>query len=589
MASDFSRFRPYIRYLKPVRWQFAGGILCGLLNGAASGFGLPYMVKNVLPAVFSTDAADVSIWTLVLMATWLPVMFTIRGVADFLNAYLIQFCGTRILEQLRLEFFRKIQSLPLSFFHGQRSGDLISRGMADTSQLQDTLKNLSNDVIKQPATLLFTTGFVIWLSFQQQGVAMVLVSLAIVPLCVLPIRYAGKKIVRRARQLQSELGSVTNSLSENLSAAREVRAFGLEKRETEQFARKTRQLITFQMKVAKYQKAIGPSVEILSAFGISVTLIYAFHLKVPFGPFTALLFALYASYEPVKKLGSVSGDIKRGLAALNRIEEVLHEPVTIADPAQPVAVGRLRGDIAFENVTFAYKTEPVLCDINISLPAGTVCALVGRSGAGKSTFANLVPRFFDPGAGRVTIDGIDIRDMRLADLRGNIALVSQEAFLFNDTIYQNLLLSRPGATRAEVEQAARDAYAHEFILTLPHGYDTIVGERGASLSGGQRQRVALARAFLRNAPILILDEATSALDSESEAMIQKSLTKLVQGKTVLMIAHRFSTIRDATMILLFNEGRIVARGPHAELYASSLLYRGLYDQQSTGAMPPVAA
>ncbi|WP_043584478.1 ABC transporter ATP-binding protein [Geminisphaera colitermitum] len=586
MASDLSRFRPYLRYLKPVAWQFVVGILCGSINGIAGGFALPYMIKHVLPQIFGEGAAEATFWQLAMIAVWLPTVLTIRGLSEYFNAYLIQFCGTRILEQVRLEFFAKLQRLPLSFFQGQRSGDLISRGMSDTNQLQVTLSNVASDSIKEPVTLISTIGFVTYLGFQQQGVIMVLVCLAVVPLTVLPIRYAGRKIVRRASQLQKELGSVTNVLSENLSAAREVRAFGLEERETKNFAQKARQLITFQMKVVKYDKAIGPAVEIISGFGISLTLIYAYKVHVPWETFVALIAALYASYSPIKKLGGMSNAIKRGLASLDRIEEVLHEPDTITDPvppATPAKVGRLRGDIAFEGVNFAYKTggELVLNNINARLPAGTVCALVGPSGAGKSTFANLVPRFFDTNSGRVTIDGIDIRDMRLADLRRNIALVSQEALLFNDTIYNNLLLSRPDATRAEVEQAARNAYAHDFILTLPQGYETIVGERGASLSGGQRQRIALARAFLRNAPILILDEATSALDSESEAAIQKSLTQLVQGKTVLMIAHRFSTIRDATMILLFDQGRIIDRGPHAQLYTTSPLYRALYDRQST--------
>jgi subfamily B ATP-binding cassette protein MsbA len=256
--------------------------------------------------------------------------------------------------------------------------------------------------------------------------------------------------------------------------------------------------------------------------------------------------------------------------------------VTIGDPANPVDVGRLRGEVAFEGVSFSYQAGvPVLCDVSVALPAGTVCALVGPSGAGKSTFANLVPRFYEVASGRVTIDGIDVRAMRLADLRRHIALVSQEAVLFNDSVLANLLLGRAGASRAEVEQAARDAFAHDFITALPQGYDTVVGERGASLSGGQRQRLALARAFLRNAPILILDEATSALDSESEAAIQAALKKLMVGKTVLIIAHRFSTIRDATLILVFDQGRLVAQGAHAELYAGNALYKSLYDRQAS--------
>ena len=261
---------------------------------------------------------------------------------------------------------------------------------------------------------------------------------------------------------------------------------------------------------------------------------------------------------------------------------MLEASVAIADPVAPVSINRLHGDLVFHDVSFAYAPgEPALRDVSVHLPAGTVCALVGPSGAGKSTFANLVPRFYEVDTGRVTVDGHDLRDLRLADLRRQIALVSQDPVLFVDTIRANLLLGRPEATEAEVEAAARAAFAHDFIMALPHGYQTVVGERGASLSGGQRQRLALARAFLRDAPILILDEATSALDSDSEAAVQSALQQLMRGKTVLIIAHRFSTIRDASMILVFDQGRIVARGPHAELHATNPLYRALHDRQQT--------
>jgi subfamily B ATP-binding cassette protein MsbA len=286
----------------------------------------------------------------------------------------------------------------------------------------------------------------------------------------------------------------------------------------------------------------------------------------------------------MKKLGNLHSQTTRGAASLTRIEEILNSPIITIDPPSPVPVKRLRGEITLDRVNFAYKEgEPVLREISARIPAGTVCALVGPSGAGKTTFANLVPRFYEPIAGCVSIDGIDVRQMRVSDLRKNIAIVSQDTVLFNDTIYNNLLLGRPNATRDEVVTAAIDAHADDFISAFPEGYDTVVGERGALLSGGQKQRLALARAFLRNAPILILDEATSALDSQSEQMIQEALKKLVIGKTVLIIAHRFSTIRDASMILVFDRGEIVASGSHAELYALNPLYRTLYEGQSATA------
>jgi subfamily B ATP-binding cassette protein MsbA len=546
----------------------------------ASAASLPILIKYVFPLIFDHAHGGMPFYQVVLWAAAIPVAFLVRALSGYLNSYYIQHSGIRILEAIRTDYFRKLQVLSLSFVQGKSSGDLIARGMSDTSQLQTTLTTVASDGIKQPVTLLAALGTLILFAFTTKGVGLVLISLAIVPVSVLPVRYVGKKIVKRAHQLQSHLGSVTGHFSENLAAAREVRAFGLEEREIKRFADASRELVTAQTKIAKYAQAITPAIEFIAAAGISVTLVFAYLNGIDQATFVAICTALYMSYEPIKKIGALNNELKRGRAALDRLEFVLNAPVAITDPKTPVNIGRMRGDIAFEEVEFSYHAnEPVLRRISARIPAGTVCALVGPSGAGKTTFANLVPRFYEPDAGRVTIDGLDLRSLRLTDLRRNIAVVSQDPVLFNDTIYHNLLLGRADASREEVEQAARDAFAHDFICKFPQGYDTPVGERGALVSGGQKQRLAIARAFLRNAPILILDEATSALDSESEVAIQTALAKLVIGKTVLIIAHRFSTIRAASLILLFADGRIAATGDHAQLYAGNSLYKSLYDGQ----------
>jgi len=617
------RFFPYLKYLRKVRGTLIAGVLCGILYGAAGGLGMPLMIKYVIPRVLLPDPVSVhssvhktarfldldaffdrllppapsqpeatvvtpppaahpkvSAWQIWTIAMWLPFVFIIRGVAGYLNTYLIQYSGVRILEGIRTDYFRKLQSLPLAFFHRISTGELISRGLNDTNQLQNTLTVISNDLIKQPATLVSTIAAMAILAYQEQGLALVMVCLLTVPIAVFPIRYVGKKLVTRAIQLQAQSGTITDRFAENLAGVREVRAFGLEQHEIDRFAQLSRSLVRANMKVVKYAQMLTPSIEILSAIGISITFVYAYRYNVHSGSFLGILTALFMSYEPLKKLGAVNNELKRGSASLQRLETVLKEPETIADPPNPTVIGRLRGDIAFEAVSFAYNpNEPVLSDISTLIPAGTTCALVGPSGAGKTTFANLVPRFYEPAEGRVTIDGIDLRSLRLADLRRNIAVVSQDPVLFNDTIYNNLVLGREGATRDEVIVAAQNAFAHDFISKFPQGYETRVGERGAMVSGGQKQRLAIARAFLRNAPILILDEATSALDSESEQAIQAALAKLVVGKTVLIIAHRFSTIRAASMILVFDRGRIIATGDHAKLYAGNTLYRSLYDGQ----------
>jgi subfamily B ATP-binding cassette protein MsbA len=635
------RFFPYFKYLRKVRGALIAGVLCGILYGAVGGLGMPLMIKYVIPRVLVADPAptpglvttghtgwldidgffdrmfgitkptttpasdstlapapppaptttrpqltSLQLWSI---ALWLPLIFTIRGVAGYLNTYLIQYAGVRILENIRLDYFRKLQNLPLAFFHRMSTGELISRGLGDTNQLQTTLTIIANDLIKQPATLVSTLAAVMILAYHEHGLVLVMVCLLTVPLAVFPIRYVGKKMVSRAINLQAQAGTITDRFTENLAAVKEVRAFGLEHYETERFAKIGALIVRAQMKVVKYAQALAPSIEILSAIGISITFVFAYRHNVHSGSFLGILAALFLSYDPIKRLGGINNELKRGSASLSRLEEILNEPVAIADPPNPVPVTRLQGDIAFTDVAFAYKAgTPVLSDISVHIPAGTVCALVGPSGAGKTTFANLVPRFYDVTAGQIIIDQIDVRAMRMADLRRNIAIVSQDPVLFNDTIYSNLLIGRAEATHEEVMAAARDASAHDFITNLlPQGYDTIVGERGSKLSGGQKQRIAIARAFLRNAPILILDEATSALDSESEAAIQKALKKLMANKTVLIIAHRFSTIRDASMILVFNQGRIVGRGNHPELYHSSTLYKLLYDGQATQPSLPV--
>ncbi len=573
------RFRPYFRYLVATRGTLSAAIFYGLLFGATSGLGLPTLVKYVFPPIFDQSTPRLPLATVMLIAACVPLVFLLRAVSGYLNSYYVQLTGVRVLEAVRLDYFRQLQFLPLSFLQRKASGDLISRGLADTAQLQFTLSLMANDGVKQPMALLGALSFLVWQALSTDGALLVLVCLAVVPLTVLPVHYVGKKIIRRAQQMQSQLGDVSTHFVENLSAAREVRAFGLEERELARFGRATSGLVTAQMKIVKYAQALTPAIEILSAIGIAATLIFASTHHVKWETFIAIITALYLCYEPIKKIGYLNTEMNRGAASLERLEHVLHEPLTITDPVAPVTVTQLRGQLTFQQVNFSYGETPALRDINVTITAGTVCALVGPSGAGKSTFANLVPRFFEVAAGSVSIDGLDVRSLRLADLRRNIALVSQEPVLFNDTIYNNLALGTPKATRAAIIAAAENAHAHEFITQLPLGYDTPVGERGALLSSGQKQRIAIARAFLRQAPILILDEATSSLDSDSEAAVQDALRQLVIGKTVLIIAHRFSTIRDASMILVFDQGRIVAQGDHASLYAANALYKSLYDRQ----------
>ncbi len=581
----FARFRPYYHYLRPVRLRFITGICLGVLAGGASSAGISWMIREVFQPFFEAGGGQ-RLETAALLAklALVPLVFGVRCVSQFLNSYLVAYCGTIVLEGLRKDLFAKFQRLPLGYFQKSKSGELLSRAVSDAQQAQLTLTSSASDIVVLPATFLGGIGYVVYIAIQEPGAGMFLLGLSAVPVAVLPIKVIGKNLYRRAQQAFAANGEVAEILRENLSAAREVRAFSLEEREKRRFAESVRRFFAQQMKVNKYAFTLSPLIEFLTGLGIAFALFMAYRANSPWSSVISMLPALYFCADAMRRMGKLQTELTRGTAALDRLEHVLHEPEPIADPAQPRSLGTARGEIEFRHVSFSYggtaPDDTVLRDVSVTIAPDTVVALVGRSGAGKTTFANLVPRFYEATSGQVLVDGIDVRDLRQTELRAAIAVVSQDSFLFNDTIYNNLLLGRPGATRAEVEQAARDAFAHDFILSaLPQGYDTVVGERGASLSGGQRQRIALARAFLRNAPILILDEATSALDSESEALIQKSLQKLMVGRTVLMIAHRFSTLRDAHLVLVFDRGQIVARGPHAEVYRTSPLYRGLYDQQ----------
>jgi subfamily B ATP-binding cassette protein MsbA len=579
-----ARFRPYYHYLRPVRVRFISGICLGVLAGGASSAGISWMIKKVFQPFFEAAGGPrLETRELLALLALIPLVFGVRCVAQFLNSYLVAYCGTVVLEGLRKDLFGKFQRLPLGYFQKSKSGELLARAVSDAQQAQLTLTSSASDIVVLPATFLGGIGYIVYIAIKEPGTGMFLLGLTAIPVAVLPIKIIGKNLYRRAKQAFEANGEISEILRENLSAAREVRAFALEEREQARFTASVRRFFAQQMKVNKYAFSLSPLIEFLTGIGIAIALFMAYRAGSPWSSVISMLPALYFCADAMRRMGKMQTELTRGVAALDRLEQVLHEPEPIADPAQPRELGRAHGEIEFRDVSFTYgggsAEETVLREVSAKIPVGAVVALVGPSGAGKSTFANLVPRFYEATAGAVLVDGIDVRHLRQADLRANIAIVSQDSFLFNDTIFNNLLLGRPDATRAEVEQAARDASAHDFIAALPQGYDTIVGERGASVSGGQRQRIALARAFLRNAPILILDEATSALDSESEAAIQRALQKLVVGKTVLMIAHRFSTLRDANLVLVFDRGRIVARGPHAEIYRTNPLYRSLYEQQ----------
>ena len=603
------KFLPYYPMLKPVLGTFFIALLCGAISGIASGFGLPLMLKKVLPVLFgggepqdlvlldfdSSQAnfggvsaewlPDLHIvvpadYLLIFALVLMPLVFVIRGAAMFGNTYLLNLCGIRVLETIRMKLFTHLQHLHLGFFGKNKSGDLLSRTTGDTMLVKTVLVEVTNDLVIQPFTLIGAVGFIVWSAFQSTATQQFLLSLCVVPITVLPVQMIGKRLVKRSKKMLVSAGELSSVLAESLQAPREIRAYNLEDRECSRFRKCVRDFFTLQMKCVKYDKMLTPLIEIIAAASISFAVYQAAAANLDQDTVIALVGALYFAYDPIKKLGKINNRVKEGTAGLARLEEIWQAPIEVADPASPHPLGIVRGELNFKDVTFGYDDVPVLRGVSFTAKPGETIALVGPSGAGKSSLVNLIPRFYDVSIGSVAVDGIDVRDVRLADLRKNIAIVSQEPILFNDTIYNNILIGRLDATREEVIEAAKRASALEFIESLDNGWETVVGERGGRLSGGQRQRIAVARAFLRNAPILILDEATSALDTESEAQIQESLEELLHGRTTFMIAHRFSSIRTAKRILVFDAGRIIADGPHEEIYETCPLYRGLYDQQA---------
>jgi subfamily B ATP-binding cassette protein MsbA len=447
---------------------------------------------------------------------------------------------------------------------------------------------VSNDLIRQPITFIGAITALAVMAIQREGMAFVLLCLVAIPLCVFPIRRIGSLLMRKALDLQQRAGGLSSVLNENLSGPAEIRSLNLQDREIGRFREQSEKFLTARMKVVKYSHILTPLIEIITATGISVAIFQAARTSIHLDAVVPVIVALYMSYEPVKKLGSIHNTIKEGLASLKRLHEVLHAEETITEPQSPTPLKEINGKLEFNKVSFHYpvleegkkKHATAIDCMNLTINPGEVVAIVGPSGAGKTTLAGLLNRLHDPTSGMVLLDGKDLRDLSLTELREAIASVPQKPFLFDDTIEENIRLGQSIHSRGTVEEALKKANAWEFVSSMDMKTKQQIGEKGSRVSGGQLQRLALARAFYRNSPILLLDEATSALDTESEEKIQQAMKKLTLGKTTIMIAHRFSSIRLANRILVMEAGKIIADGSHDEVYESCHLYRTLFDNQT---------
>jgi len=505
---------------------------------------------------------------------FLPILMLLRAGTSYLSAYCMTWVSTRVVRDMQIRVLEKLHSLSLDYFNKSTLGDLTTHISGDTRRIFDAMNNGFSDLIKEPFTLLSILAGMIIIDAK-----LTLAAMVILPLVILPILVVGNRLKRLARQTLSVGISQGSGLIEALSGIRLIKAYGLENFQLDRYRRESLELVNLEVKKTQAGKLVNPVIEVVSTLGLGVFIIVVFATHQSVSDFVGFLTGLIMLPNPVKRLAQMHVDLVSATVSCDRLEKFLALTPSVQEPASFAPLARLSKELKFEKVYLDYGHDHVLQDIDLQIPKGFKLGLAGASGSGKSSLINLLPRFYAPTSGRILWDGRDLSTIKSGELRSQIALVSQDVVLFDASVAENIGLGRLGASRSEIEEAARKAFAHDFIQGLSRGYETRVGERGVMLSGGQKARISLARAFLRNAPILILDEATAALDADSETEVQKTIDQLEEGRTVLCIAHRLSTLANMDEIIVLESGRIAERGTFSALLARKGLFAGMAAQQ----------
>ncbi len=567
-------YKRLLMYAKPYIPRFLLAVVCIVLAAAANLY-VPWVVKDVIDEVL----AERNLLMLNSIAIGIVVVFFFRGIFFYGQTYLMSYIAQKIIIDIREVLYRHLQKLSLAYYEKRKTGTIMSYITNDVAALQTALVDSMVELVTEGAILIGSLGTMFYLHWKLS-----LLTLVTMPIIAQAMKIFGKRLKQTSFIMQERIADITSVLQEAISSVRVVKSFVREDYEIERFKKENYSNFSAQMKNTQIMATLTPVVEFLAAIGVMVIIWYG-GLEVINGNLTAgalMAFLIYAVNlaNPIKRLSRVFGNIQKAMAAAERVFEVLDTVPEIADKPNAKPLATIDGKVSFKNVSFSYKEgETALDDISLEVNAGQMVAIVGPSGAGKTTIANLLPRFYDPTAGAILVDDTDIRDITMHSLREQIGIVPQETVLFNGTVYENILYGDLNASKEEVIDATKAANAHDFVSAMPDGYQTQIGERGSSLSGGQRQRLAIARAILKNPRILILDEATSALDTESEKLVQAALDKLMIGRTSFVIAHRLSTVLKANMILVMEKGKIVERGTHEELLALGGLYSSLYQIQ----------